>query len=235
MDCSDFIERKKNEALVNGLTKGKKHSLFGAIDALNRRARNYSNKKTTEQAINSIPFPTGPPYNPSSVTAYFAAMDSLLQTCGNSSGLVTLNSNDLQTYYQTIDNDTSIDSPFLLFCGTVFPSTIATGLDAEHFLIPSSYPIYIGGISYQTFGSGLSATLKVGASTIPLGGEYYIDGVRFEFLGGGSPGVNIKSPNQCYSDPLLDGGSVNEIQNIEIDGGAADNDAQLCSIDGEEI
>jgi hypothetical protein len=48
MDCSDFTERRKNEALVNGLTKGKKHSLFGAFYALIRMPRGYQKKSSTQ-------------------------------------------------------------------------------------------------------------------------------------------------------------------------------------------
>ena len=41
--------------------------------------------------------------------------------------------------------------------------------------------------------------------------------------------------NPCYSDPLLDGGVADKLQNTQIDGGTADNDSQLCSVDGKEI
>jgi len=237
MSCSEFTERKKNGAILGGLSQNVKHSLFGAIDVSVRMPRGWGKNLTTEQVINAIPFPSGPPYNPVAINTYFASMDAVLQTCSSTSGLITLDSTDLEGYYQTINSNTTIDSPFLLFCGTSFPTSIVTGLDGEHFLIPSSYPIYIGGISYQTIGNGPTAKLSINGVLpgISVGSTYTIGNIQLVFLGGGSPGVNVKYSSECYSNALLDGGVVDEIQNIEIDGGTAENDMQKCNINGEEI
>ena len=42
MSCSEFTERKKNEALVASHSLYLKHSLFGAIDASVRMPRGYN-------------------------------------------------------------------------------------------------------------------------------------------------------------------------------------------------
>ena len=72
-------------------------------------------------------------------------------------------------------------------------------------------------------------------TTVPSGTTYLINGVVFRFLGGGSPGGNVRVSSDCYSDLLLDGGVIVETQNIEIDGGIPENDTQKCNIDGKEI
>lgn len=42
MSCSEFTERKKNEALCGGNSLYIKHSLFGAVDASVRMPRGYN-------------------------------------------------------------------------------------------------------------------------------------------------------------------------------------------------
>lgn len=236
MSCSDFIERKKKNVINSaGINRSEKHSLFGTFNRSARMKIGNQKNLTIEQAINLLIFPSGPPYDPDAVNNYFASVDSLLQTC-SPSRLIILYNTALESYYRSINSDTSIVSPFLLFCGTNFSLNIVNDIGNLNFLIPSEYIIYIGGVSYQTIGSGLSSTLLIGGITsISRGGTYSINSIQFKFLGGGSPGVSIKTINDCYSDPLLDGGIVDQIQIIEIDGGTAENDTQKCNINGEEI
>jgi len=234
--CFPSIEVCKIPRFVNGGTPSSVPLYFvnGGVPTSNASCYVNSGTPFNISCGNSLVFPSGPPYNANDVDDYFIAMDSLLFTC-DFSEIVIFHDIGLARYYNYINSETRFSSPFYLFRGTTFPLDSTDILGGINFLVPSSYPIYIGGVSFQTIGRGVNAILSIGGIGIPVGTTYLLNGVAFKFLGGGSPGGSIRLSNDCYSDLLLDGGVIVETQNIEIDGGTPENDTQKCNIDGKEI
>jgi hypothetical protein len=170
-------------------------------------------------------------FNSSNPTAYFAALDAITQTGPNA--IVSVIDANLDIYYN-LPGTATIN----ILSGTQFVNeeflVFAAG---TYLLIPSTYPIFITGYSYQTFGTSTNATLRITSPTgviqnITVGNNFTIGLQTYKFLLGGSPGlIELLS---CPSYDIIDGGLNTATPNIIIDGGTL-GQLVACFIDGGTV
>jgi hypothetical protein len=144
---------------------------------------------TRNLPINRVAALTFNPQLPASV--YFNQLGAILQ---NSPPQTILVSNpQLSAYYHSINSAVPIDENVYAFAGTNLSSSLVTSLSVGAYaMIPSLYPIFFDGISYQTIGTGASATLRIGTNpvqNINQGGTFGIGIRNIRFITGGSPGI----------------------------------------------
>jgi hypothetical protein len=164
-------------------------------------------------------------------TAYFAALNAITQT--GPAAVVPVVDADLDVYYN-LPGTATIN----ILSGTQFTSSNFSGFAAgTYLLIPSTYPIFITGYSYQTFGTRTNATLRITSPTgvienITVGNNFTIGLQTYKFLLGGSPGlIELLS---CPSYDIIDGGLNTATPNIIIDGGTL-GQLVACFIDGGTV
>ena len=167
---------------------------------------------------------------------YFSAMDTILQS--GSKDVLQVSDQYITTHYGLPSN-----TVIYVFSGTIFNSSDVTALAAisppSYILIPSAYPIFFDGISYQVFDSTppvpIHATLRIG-TTPPqvktVNQTYTIGSNTFTFIVGGSPGVS--QAGVCPTIDQLDGGLNTDVLTREVDAGPVEI-ANLCFFDAGTV
>lgn len=167
---------------------------------------------------------------------YFPTMDSILQFA--SKDILQVRDQYITSYYGL-----PLNTVIYVFSGTVFNSSELNGLAAmnprPYILIPSTYPIFFDGISYQVFVSTppvpINSTLRIGTSPVQIkttNQTYTIGSNTFTFIVGGSPGLS--QVGLCPTIDELNGGENNNVVTREVDGGLVDV-ANSCFINAGVI
>lgn len=178
---------------------------------------------SVQQQLNNLIFDTNP-------TEYFQRLDSILNNTGPPQ-IVHLYDVDLISYYGPYTNPPPSPISIHAFSGTIFSSSILSTLGpSPYIMIPSTYSITFDGDTYQSFGSGSSATLKKnGVIIATVGQTYTIGSYTFRFIKGGSPSISINTV--CYTNLILDGGLDSDVPSNIVDSGEL-GEIDLCIIDG---
>ena len=178
---------------------------------------------SVQEQLNNLTFDSNP-------TEYFQRLDAILNNTGPPQ-IVHLYDVNLISYYGPYTNPPASPISIHAFSGTTFSSSILSTLGpSPYIMIPSTYSITFDGDTYQTFGSGSTATLKKnGVDLATVGQTYIIGAYTFRFVKGGSPSISINTV--CYTNPILDSGLNSDVPSNIVDSGEL-GDNELCIIDG---